>query len=180
METKEIGNYLIEIDYDNDPINPRKEWDNVGKMVCFHKRYDLGDKHDYKSDNYSSWEELKDAIMENENVHTILPLYLYDHSGITISNTSFSCQWDSGQVGFIYATKEAVQKYEVKDELVSKLLESETLDYDTYLRGEVYYWKTYKKEVCDKGHEHLELLDSCHGYFDRDSAEADAEASIPK
>jgi len=31
---------------DSDPINPR-EWDNVGSMICWHSRYNLGDTHNY-------------------------------------------------------------------------------------------------------------------------------------
>ena len=38
--------------------------------------------------------------------YLMLPLYLYDHSGITMNTTGFSCPWDSGQVGWIYAFKE--------------------------------------------------------------------------
>jgi len=37
--------------------------------------------------------------------YVILPLYLYDHGGITMSTGAFSCPWDSGQVGWIYAPK---------------------------------------------------------------------------
>ena len=65
-------------------------------------------------------EEAKEAWMEDEpealftfeELHEfinadyiLLPLYLYDHSGITMNTTGFSCSWDSGQVGFIYASK---------------------------------------------------------------------------
>ena len=36
-----------------------------------------------------------------------LPLYLYDHGGITMSTNPFSCPWDDGgQVGWIYASKQ--------------------------------------------------------------------------
>ena len=41
---------------------------------------------------------------------TMLPLYLYDHSGITMSISPFSCPWDSGQVGWIYCTPDAISK----------------------------------------------------------------------
>ena len=99
--TERIGKYLIEIYPDQSPDSPR-EWDNLGTMVCFHKRYDLGDKHDYDENNYDSWDELKEDIIKQENVHTILPLYLYDHSGITMNTTGFSCRWDSMRVGFIF------------------------------------------------------------------------------
>lgn len=42
--------------------------------------------------------------------YIVLPLYLYDHSGITMNTTGFSCPWDSGQVGWIYASKEDALK----------------------------------------------------------------------
>ena len=45
-----------------------------------------------------------DYIIESSVV--ILPLYLYDHGEITMSTGRFSCPWDSGQVGWIYCTKE--------------------------------------------------------------------------
>ena len=48
--------------------------------------------------------ELQD-ILDNLDKYVILPLYLYDHSGITMSTSVFSCPWDSGQVGWIYAEK---------------------------------------------------------------------------
>ena len=45
------------------------------------------------------------SIVEALGKYVILPLYLYDHSGITMSTGPFSCPWDSGQVGWIYASK---------------------------------------------------------------------------
>lgn len=50
-----------------------------------------------------SYSELTEIIGES---HIILPIYAYEHGGITLSTGSFSCPWDSGQVGWIYATKE--------------------------------------------------------------------------
>ena len=32
----------IEIEQDPDPMNPRTEYDNLGTMICCHKRYNLG------------------------------------------------------------------------------------------------------------------------------------------
>jgi len=42
----------VRILQETDSMNPRTDWDcNTGRMLCFHSRYDLGDKHDYDSDN---------------------------------------------------------------------------------------------------------------------------------
>lgn len=49
--------------------------------------------------------ELRD-ILDSLDKYVILPLFLYDHSGITMSTSVFSCPWDSGQVGWIYASKQ--------------------------------------------------------------------------
>jgi len=40
----------------------------------------------------------------------IQSLYLYDHSGITMSTSPFSCPWDSGQVGFAYVDRATVER----------------------------------------------------------------------
>ena len=49
----------------------------------------------------------RDTLLEisNDPNNIVLPVYLYDHSGIRISTSPFSCPWDSGQVGVIYCTK---------------------------------------------------------------------------
>ena len=44
------------------------------------------------------------SLVEQMDGMVILPLYLYDHSGITMNTCGFSCPWDSGQVGWIYAS----------------------------------------------------------------------------
>ena len=30
------------------PLNPREDYDCLGKMVCWHGRYSLGEKHDFE------------------------------------------------------------------------------------------------------------------------------------
>ena len=181
---KRIGNYLIEIIQDNDPQSPR-EWDNLGKMICFHGRYDLGDKHDYQSNDYSGWSEQRKDIEKKENVCVMLPLYLYDHSGITMSTSPFGCRFDSRCVGFIYVTKEQVRKeYGVKRinkkliEKVTKVLEGEVKTYDQYLTGDVYGYRISKITECELGHEHKEEVDSCWGFYGEDECMTEAEGIV--
>ena len=183
-EEKRIGNYLIEIIQENDPESPR-EWDNLGKMICFHSRYNLGDKHDYRSNDYSGWEEQRKDIEKKENVCVMLPLYLYDHSGITMNTTGFSCRWDSGQVGWIVVSKEQVRKeYGVKRinkeliEKVTNILESEVKTYDQYLTGDVYGYRISKITECELGHEHKEEVDSCWGFYGEDECMTEAEGIV--
>lgn len=164
------GNYILKIGFDEFPDNPRN-WDNLGQMVCFHSRYNLGDEHSYQKDNYNSWEELKKDIIKN-NGGVILPLYLYDHSGFTISFEEFSCKWDSGQIGFIFASKNKILEA-FGGKILTKKLKDRALDclkhevntYDNYLRGDCYFYEISKVEQCCCGHDHEEELDNCGGFF---------------
>jgi hypothetical protein len=170
VEEKRIGKYKIEVIQDESPSSPRED-DNFGKMICFHRRYDLGDKHDYKSNDYDGWEELKEQIEKDYNVGVILPLYLYDHSGITMNTTGFGCQWDSGQVGWIFCTKEDMESNFMKlsgQDLIERsevLLKGEVETYDQYLTGDVYGYRVSEVTTCSEGHEHEKELDSCWGYY---------------
>jgi len=163
IETEEYKGYKIEIRQDEYAESPR-EWDNLGKMICFHGSYDLGDKHELSSSDFNSWGELEEFIYKEYNPLIVLPLYLYDHSGITMNTAGFHCPWDSGQVGFIYVPKENVRKeWNVKrispelKEKVKKLLISEVKNYDSYIRGDVYWYS-----IID---ENGNTLDTLSGFF---------------
>ena len=176
-EEKRIGNYLIEVIQENDPQSPR-EWDNLGKMICFHGRYDLGDKHDYRSNDYSGWSEQRKDIEKKENVCVMLPLYLYDHSGITISTSSFDCRWDSGQVGFIFVSKYKIKKEGIDETKVEEYLKGEVKTYDQYLTGDVWGYKVYEIETCSLGHEHKETIESCYGIYGHDECEKEGQSML--
>lgn len=75
---------------------------------------------------------LIDAVAE------VLPCYLYDHSGITMSTGRFSCPWDSGLVGFIWATHKTATEKGVEVEKLAEVLEGEVAVYAQYLEGDVY------------------------------------------
>jgi hypothetical protein len=142
IEEKVVGNYTIRLMYDDggNPIND----DIASKFVCFHKRYSLGHKHDYDHRDYSDWDEMEKDIIKKENPHTILPLYLYDHSGLTISTRPFACSWDSGQIGFVYITKRKVKEIGLNQTYKNKVREillADVKEYDMYLRGEVYLYQ---------------------------------------
>lgn len=164
-------NLRIEQDYLSDN-NPRDD-DNLGTMVCWHRRYNLGDDQPKDSPQDYLRQIGKDIIM--------LPLYLYDHSGLTISTRIENfCQhaaWDSGQVGFIYVTKQkACQEFgwkrvsKVREGFLMYQLELEVKTYDAFLRGDVWGYV-----IEDDDGEHI---DSCWGYYSKESAESDGREAL--
>lgn len=217
--------YLLQVMYDTEPLNPRTDYDNFGHMMCWHKRYNLGDENHFEDPNaflknlvkrtaseyaimeharfgksdtirllydksshgwsiesydsyFKKWHqddfveghladntrEVADSLMATmsnndllkiasaENV--ILPLNLYDHSGLQMSVGSFvgSTQheeWDSGQVGWLYATASEIRaeygsvSAENVENARQRLL-AEVQDYDYYLSGQCYGYRLYK------------------------------------
>ena len=157
VESKTLpGGHRVAVVYDPSPYNPRKEWDNLGTVVLVDRcRYTFGDES-------ADYDELRDLY--NDPDHIALPVFMYDHSGITINTTGFSCPWDSGQVGVIYMTKaKAIENWGKK--ILTKAVRQKAIDclkseietLDQYLTGQVYGFRVFDPEG--------EELDSCWGFF---------------
>lgn len=115
---------------------------------------DYGTMYHYKNDEEFNNEALQlfRKIVNNwlaENV-AILPVYMYDHSGIVIHTKPFNCPWDSGQVGLNYITK---QRYETEtrkifnQEDAKKVLQDEIEELNRYYTGDVWEYTIYETNV---------------------------------
>lgn len=171
MKDKEGVEYTLEVKRDDDTESPRN-WDNVCTMVCWHRHYSLGDKHNYDNADeffedilhnvcgmrYEDFEELSTRekyklASESDKIY-IKELNLYDHSGITISTSNsypYNDRWDAGCVGFIYVTKEKLFEEhigtveETWKEQADRCIEGEVDIYDQYIRDDVYRFILTKK-----------------------------------
>jgi hypothetical protein len=149
-----------EIEQDLNIPNPRDEDYKCGTMVCFHRRYTLGDSPPgFSPEDFSGWAEVEQHVNELSN-GVYLPLYLYDHSGVTMKTSPFSCPWDSGQVGFIFANN----RNETKEDL-QKAVE----DYDAFISGDYYGYVIYDDD---------NLVDSCWGFEGAAYCKQAAQAAI--
>jgi hypothetical protein len=171
----------LEIIRDEDPESPR-EWDNLGTMVCFHQRYNLGDKnHGIDHKEFGGWDEMEKWIRHQNPDCVILPLYLFDHSGITIST---GCEhfracdgagWDWGQVGFIFISREKINQEYGKhggrtDDQIREYLRNEVKVYDQYLQGDIYGF-IMREPACPTCDGPGEEGDSCWGFYGDDPLE---------
>ena len=129
MVDKDGNKYKLTVEQDEIPEDPR-QWDNLVTMVCWHRRYGLGDRHGF-NDVHEMLEDLayQAGIEYDEDINSpdlmtklapyylIKPLYLYDHSGITMSTSDgypYNDRWDAGCVGYAYISKADVLKYLVE------------------------------------------------------------------
>src|SRR5574343_1600293 len=186
----------IRMEQDQDPFNPRTDYDHAGTMVCWHRRYGLGEEQPRldpdgwaksfasgllreqgrKGGNFWEWDsEDEDKVMAHvwaiiRKHAVILPLYLYDHSGLSISTGAFGDPWDSGHVGYIYMTRATVVKEfgafgEVEREQAKKLLKCEVEEYDQYLTGDVWGVIIEERDPVEEDEDAWTEVDSCWGFY---------------
>ena len=172
--------------YDDMPNDPRN-FEKDTKMICFHPRSKLGDENKFR-DIEDFWESLLEkfapgyTLREGEEISTneikqlllphieILPLWLYDHSGISMScgtrSYPYNDPWDSGQVGYIYIEKAKVfSMYPNATEenwitLADQLMISEVKVYDQYLTGDCWGYEIFDED--------FEEVDGCYGFYGND------------
>lgn len=188
-ETFEHCGLTVELHYDDSGVSfsPR-DADNVGIMFCQHRNYILGDAM-YKDEEYelaeAAWAACRDRgyglpVFERWlrvclGASVVLPLYLYEHSGITMRTGSFRDidpgGWDSGMVGVIFDTAKTRELTGAPLESIERQLESEVKYYAAYLEGSVYGYVVKRKQTCDLGHVHEEELDSCWGFLVAEEAD---------
>lgn len=196
--------FTLRLEQDADPehANPR-DCDNAGTMVCFARRYLLGDHerhYDLPEGEYYSFDSennpVPDAVDYGWSVYgkgkfneperavafvqavearggVVLPLYLYDHSGITMRTSDFGDRWDSGQIGWIYATAQKIKEEwgDAPDakKNATECLMAEVKEYDKFIRGEVYGYVIEKDG---------EQVDSCWGFIGDEPAWEEGESAF--
>lgn len=161
---------FVEVAQDLDPISPA-DWDNLGEIVYSNSsRYTLGTKA-------VSQDTLKDIARQIEIGTLIgLPVYAYIHGNVRIKaaeSSPFNCPWDSGQSGFVYASREQVfREYGGKRmtkrirEAAKNLLRAEVNAFSQYLEGDVWLI-THVKDG--------EVIDCCGGYYGYEYAVQEAK-----
>ena len=187
--------YKLSFHQDNDSEDPR-HWDPPATMLCWSKRYSLGDRHNHDTindalyylceqygldadtickfqDGDKSPKQRDQRIMDELKEHVCIKfIYMFDHSGITISVDDFKDAWDSGVVGIIYMDKETtLDNFPNADEvswytIAEQHLRDEVNEYDQWINGDIYGYcldKLVKCEHCN--HEVEENIDSMGGFY---------------
>lgn len=178
----------VRICHDPEPqyADPRDN-DNLGVMYCWHPHYTLGDER-FTQANYRSMRDVADHLFRERKALCVIPLFLLDHSGLAMtcgsalmrnastlrdlqSNDRFMGDfegWDTTHVGFIYATEERRAELGAPKDDIERQLRCEVEEYDTFLRGDVFYIVV---EDADGDH----LAPSVGGFLGYEHAEEEAE-----
>lgn len=145
-------------------------WENGDGWTQLYRKYGTASpaKHGAPTAYSMCSEKIQNIIHKALDKHVvILPLYLYDHGGITMSVGDFGDIFDSGQVGYIYITREKILKEyggkivtKALRERITKYLKGDVETYDMYLTGAVYGFQVFDEDGDDE--------ESCWGFFGYD------------
>lgn len=186
--TYAVGNAKIHIRRDSDPLNPRTEWDNAWTWYSNSSRHFFDRENgkaltlsdilpdDYRDEDHLN-ETLDEAVLRNN--HELLDavkIYMYEHSGVTVSLGSFSDPWDSGVGAVAVITRKKAEECwpdlkgddEKLKEAAYNCLKSEVETFDRYLQNEVYGYVVESED--GEG-------DSCWGFYE-DPEDIVKEASV--
>jgi len=158
---------------DEDMENPFDWIDQCGEIAHWHPHHRFGSKNEIKlprdKESIQDWLSTQDQDL-------VIPLYLYEHSGMTIRTGPFGDPWDSGQVGFIFTTRDRYLSM-VEDPPrrywkahARKLMQSEVETLDQWLTGDCW---GYVIEDQDGSH-----IDSCWGFYGRKHVEQEANSQL--
>ena len=192
---------------DTCPTCPR-EWDNIGTMICFHRNYTTGDKHNYSSplelmydlaDSYDSeeaesLEELYNDCKISESEYfrklkeladknnLILPVYLLEHGDIKYITEDFNDSWDNGQVGIIYASYDTIKSEygDTSEESLEKAKNCMKGEVETYSQWANGEVYGFRLIKVDEYNKEIEEIDSCWGFYGSDPRENGIEDYIPE
>lgn len=173
IETETHGDLTLTLDYCAHADESPREYE-TSTFFGFHGRVISPDPAPD-----SDPETARAIALRPENI--CLPVFLYQHGGsvykASADGNPFHCPWDSGLFGFIYISRaDARKRYGVKritKALQERIRESLKVEVDTYSQwanGEFYRWTI---EDADG-----EIIDSCGGYYDQESAMADARRAL--
>lgn len=177
IEQTDTHRVLLVSDDSFDVESPR-EYSNLGVMWCRHDRYDLGEQ----GNTPDEWDELNDFIdlmlewhvgqavdeavvkhLKRRGSTVVLPLYLYDHSGISMSAGTNLIEylvdtrqerravfpwhggWDTSYVGYLFDTPRTREECGTPADRIEEALRGEVEVYSSYLEGDVWGYRVEQK-----------------------------------
>ena len=169
---EEYKGYYYKIIQDDFAESPG-EWGNDFAFLIYQHRQFTVKKEGYNpTEIYSRLSGNLDTYPYDEEYY-IYPVYAYIHSGVRLSLSNNSDNWDTSYSGFILVSKEANNPTVIAEDLINT--------WNMYLSGEVYCYTIYNKIICDKcNHVEYEEIESCYGFYGYEDCENEVKQFINK
>jgi len=124
--------YVLQILYDDDAESPR-EWDNFGRMVCWHSRYNLGDKHSHSKPGDFLQELVResmkpiDVISYVKDGHSNGLIFEHDKSGDVWRLLSYSDYFKKRYEEYVVETPPGMNDEDLSDAIIECMGEGDLL-----------------------------------------------------
>lgn len=171
IETVKRGGFTAHIYYDTDTLNPRKDWDNLGKIVSRRLTSDVNFK--FSGDRETDIERLN-----KNSAQPLSSLFICIRTAArrSIRLVSRVLGIAGRQAGFFATTEDICKEYNCKRvnpairHRVAQILIGEIETYDQYIRGEVYGYELFDKTG--------NVIDSCCGIYGCDYVKEEVSSLI--
>lgn len=161
-ETHQRGDLTVHVVHDPEGGWDPREGDNLMEIVHWHRRYDFGER---APDGLDGIEGVRKWLVKERKALNVLPLMIYDHSGVTLwvgdmprGIPGEHVGWDTGQVGFIYTTQKQIDLLGAPADSIDRQLRAEVKEWDDFMTGNIYGFV-----IEDKDGEELERGGGCIG-----------------
>lgn len=172
--------YFLELYYDGDMRENPLEY-SLCSVDLFHRREGCWVGSDYRQPDYKGFRDRYTEPDDDAYVCTlkeirrkggvVLPVYCYQHSGITFRCSSFSDPWDSGQVGYAYMTTEQIIELgwpkgkRGRKKAAEEYIRHMVGDMAAYANGDIYGFNLFDKDG--------EFVEGCGGFYASHYGESD-------
>jgi hypothetical protein len=158
IHTETLGDYTVEIHHDEDYDSDYLLGNDDIFIVADHRQFNVGNK----DAGFNTIEDVQTMVEDDDDDDTeyaVFDLFAYIHSGIMLKLREFSCQWDSGQIGYVLVKRSVgwvpKEGEETNAPAMRRAAESVVSEWNEILFGNVYGFRVLKGD---------EEVDSCWGF----------------
>lgn len=182
------NNHILEVIQDESAESPN-DWGNTDIFLVYEHRSFQVDREAFKPRTVYNW--LESSIKEREehfvnndfDKYWIFTVYAYIHSGVSLSLGRGTSSFDISSSGYLLVEKESIRSGNatiiLTEEKAIKYAKDLIDTWNTYLSGEIYGFRLYKKEpytkvykdtniIDDEVYYNCEEVDSCWGFYGSD------------
>jgi DUF971 family protein len=169
-----VGEFTWEVVKDAYAEHPYEAYDMLSQMLFSRSFSHYSHCPGVSESTQQDWRNFSQEPPWDDLIY-LTPIYAYSHGRTTFSLRPFSDRWDSGQVGWLFVTREAAEqnwpKYGgwVLAKCAERQANQEFKVFEDWVDDGAYGWQVKDKDG--------EVVDSCWEYYEREAAIHDAEAA---
>jgi hypothetical protein len=171
LATSDDGNLRVTIAQDDDPMNPRTDYDNLASMIVVSQDWDM-DKD--PGPLGWVWKRLASRYRTQEAVALFMRYARIYHGATVVEHRPYNGPWS-----IFYLTREVADGPDGTPDPAAYVA-GEIATWDQYLEGDIYGYVLEERVIWRAdgrpSRESWEVVDSCWGFYGREDVASEARA----